>query len=41
MDLRWFVLSRVSVVITVITHISGFVTPLFTTHEPPSRDEGL
>ena len=30
----WLVISRVTV---IITHIRGLITPLITTHEPPSR----
>ena len=34
----WLVISRVISRITiVITHITGLITPLITTHEPPSR----
>ena len=34
----WVVLSGViSTVTIVITHIRGLITPLITTHEPPSR----
>ena len=34
----WVVISRVISRITiVITHIKGLVTPLITTHEPPSE----
>ena len=35
----WVVLSAgISRVTKVITHIRGLITPLITTHEPPSRD---
>ena len=34
----WLVLSRVRSRVTIlITHIRGLITPLVTTHEPPSR----
>ena len=35
----WVVISGViSRATIVITHIRGLITPLITTHEPPSRD---
>ena len=38
----WVVVSRVRSKITiVIAHISGLRTPLITTHEPPSKPDGL
>ena len=34
----WVVITRVISRATVVkTHIRGFITPLITTHEPPSR----
>ena len=34
----WVVISRVISRLTIIiTHIKGLITPLMTTHEPPSR----
>ena len=34
----WVVISRViSRVTIIITHTRGLITPLITTHEPPSR----
>ena len=34
----WAVISRVISRVTIlITHIRGLITPLMTTHEPPSR----
>ena len=34
----WVVIGRVvSRVATIMTHIRGLITPLITTHEPPSR----
>ena len=33
---KWGFISRVSRVTRVITHIRGLITPLITTHEPPS-----
>ena len=34
----WVVISRVISRVTIlITHIRGLITPLITTHEPPSR----
>ena len=34
----WVVISRViSKEIILMTHIRGLITPLITTHEPPSR----
>ena len=35
------VISRVTVLITLITHIKGLITLRITTHEPPSRDLAL
>ena len=38
----WVVISGViSRVTIVITHIGGLITPLITTHEPPSTDRLL
>ena len=35
----WVVISRaISRITRVITYIRGLITPLTTTHEPPSRD---
>ena len=34
---KWSYKYRVTV---IITHIRGLITPLTTTHEPPSRDYG-
>ena len=37
----WVVISRVRSRVTIlITHIKGLITPLITTHEPPSRVQG-
>ena len=37
----WVVISGVIIRVTIaITQIRGLITPLFTTHEPPSRDLG-
>ena len=37
----WVVISRVISKVTItITHIRGPITPLITTHEPPSRVQG-
>ena len=34
----WLLISRaISRITAVITHIKGLITPLITTHEPPSR----
>ena len=34
----WLVINRVISRVTIlITHIGGLITPLITTHEPPSR----
>ena len=38
----WVVISRVISRVTIlITHIKGLITPLITTHEPPSEDSGF
>ena len=38
----WVVKSRgISPVIWVISTVTLLITPLITTHEPPSRDSGL
>ena len=38
----WLVISRViSRITTVITHIKRLITPLITTHEPPSDGQHL
>ena len=36
-----FISGVVSGVTILLTHIRGLITPLITTHEPPSRFDGL